>query len=110
MAPELYFINIGRVSHKSNVYSYGMMVLEMVRGRRNNDTQVEKTSEIYFPHWVYNRIPLENGINLIGIMEEEEKEIARKMVLVSLWCILTDPTNRLSMSEAVEMLEGSVHG
>ncbi|RWR84554.1 lysM domain-containing protein [Cinnamomum micranthum f. kanehirae] len=97
------------VAVKSDVYSYGMMVLEMVGGRRNNDAQAEKTSEIYFPHWVYNHIALEDSINLIGIVEEEEKEIARKMVLVGLWCIQTDPTNRPSMSRVVEMLEGSVH-
>ncbi|RWR84556.1 protein NSP-INTERACTING KINASE 3 isoform X1 [Cinnamomum micranthum f. kanehirae] len=109
IAPELYCRNIGRVSHKSDVYSYGMMVLEMVGGRRNIDAQAENTSETYFPHWVYNHIALENNINLTGIVEEEEKEIAKKMVLVGIWCIQTDPTNRPSMSRVVEMLEGSVH-
>ncbi|RWR84528.1 LEAF RUST 10 DISEASE-RESISTANCE LOCUS RECEPTOR-LIKE PROTEIN KINASE-like protein 2.1 [Cinnamomum micranthum f. kanehirae] len=109
IAPELDCRNIGRVSHKSDVYSYGMMVLEMIGGRKNIDAQVENTSEIYFPHWAYNHIALENNINLIGIVEEEEKEIARKMVLVGIWCIQTDPTNRPSMSRVVEKLEGSVH-
>ncbi|XXG71873.1 hypothetical protein AAC387_Pa07g1101 [Persea americana] len=109
MAPDLYCRNGGRVSHKSDVYSYGMMVLEMVGGRKDIDAQAENTSEIYFPHWVYNHIALEDSTNLIGIVEEEEKEIARKMVLVGLWCIQTDPTTRPSMTRVVEMLEGSVH-
>ncbi|RWR72233.1 LEAF RUST 10 DISEASE-RESISTANCE LOCUS RECEPTOR-LIKE PROTEIN KINASE-like protein 2.1 [Cinnamomum micranthum f. kanehirae] len=110
IAPEVYCRNIGGVSHKSDVYSYGMMVLEMVGGRKNIDAQAQNTSEIYFPHWVYNHIALEDSFELIGILEEEEKEIARKMVLVGLWCIQTNPTNRPSMSKVVEMLEGSVQG
>ncbi|XXG45373.1 hypothetical protein AAC387_Pa02g0474 [Persea americana] len=108
IAPEVYCRNIGGVSHKSDVYSYGMMVLEMVGGRKNIDAQAENTSEIYFPHWVYNHIALEDSFELIGILEEEEREIARKMVLVGLWCIQTNPTNRPSISKVVEMLEGSV--
>ncbi|MBA0587296.1 hypothetical protein Gorai_000428 [Gossypium raimondii] len=34
IAPELFCRNIGGVSHKSDVYSYGMMILEMVGGRK----------------------------------------------------------------------------
>jgi hypothetical protein len=31
-----------------------MMVLEMVGGKQNNNIiDVEQSSEIYFPHWVY---------------------------------------------------------
>ncbi|RWR72239.1 LEAF RUST 10 DISEASE-RESISTANCE LOCUS RECEPTOR-LIKE PROTEIN KINASE-like protein 2.7 isoform X2 [Cinnamomum micranthum f. kanehirae] len=108
IAPEVYCRNIGGVSYKSDVYSYGMMVLEMVGGRKNIDARVENTSEIYFPHWVYNHMALENNVELIGIMDEEEKEIAKKMVLVGLWCIQTDPKIRPSMSRVLEMFEGSV--
>ncbi|XP_064998944.1 LEAF RUST 10 DISEASE-RESISTANCE LOCUS RECEPTOR-LIKE PROTEIN KINASE-like 2.1 [Musa acuminata AAA Group] len=35
IAPEVFCRNIGAVSTKSDVYSYGMMLLEMVGGRRN---------------------------------------------------------------------------
>lgn len=48
--------NFGGVSHKSDVYSYGMMVLEMVGGKQNNNVvEVERSSEIYFPQWIYKR-------------------------------------------------------
>ena len=50
IAPELFNRNFGGVSHKSDVYSYGMMILEMVGGRKNIDVGISNTSEIYFPH------------------------------------------------------------
>ncbi|XXG65475.1 hypothetical protein AAC387_Pa05g3167 [Persea americana] len=108
IAPEVFCRNIGGVSHKSDVYSYGMMVLEMIGGRKNIDARVENTSEIYFPHWVYKHVQLKESLGLLGFGTEAEEEIARKMVLVGLWCIQTDPTNRPSMSKVVELLEGSL--
>ncbi|PHT33600.1 hypothetical protein CQW23_25400 [Capsicum baccatum] len=56
IAPEIVCRNLGGVSHKSDVYSYGIMVLEMVGGRKNVDAGADRTSEIYFPHWLYRRI------------------------------------------------------
>ncbi|XP_069153880.1 LEAF RUST 10 DISEASE-RESISTANCEUS RECEPTOR-LIKE PROTEIN KINASE-like 2.1 isoform X1 [Solanum lycopersicum] len=108
IAPEIVCRNLGGVSHKSDVYSYGMMVLEMVGGRKNVDVGVDRTSEVYFPHWIYRRIELDEEFQLMGIMNEEENECARKMVIASLWCIQTDPANRPSMSKVVEMLEGKL--
>uniref|UniRef100_M1D0D4 Receptor kinase n=1 Tax=Solanum tuberosum TaxID=4113 RepID=M1D0D4_SOLTU len=108
IAPEIVCRNLGGVSHKSDVYSYGMMVLEMVGGRKNVDVGVDRTSEIYFPHWLYQRLELDEELQLVGIMNEEENECARKMVIASLWCIQTGPSNRPSMSKVVEMLEGKL--
>ncbi|KAM7528484.1 hypothetical protein LguiB_031894 [Lonicera macranthoides] len=45
IAPEVFCRNFGRVSHKSDVYSYGMMVLEMVGGRKNIEVEVGHTSD-----------------------------------------------------------------
>ena len=42
------------------------------------------------------------------LMNEEDRESARKMIIVSLWCIQTDPSNRPPMSRVVNMLEGSL--
>ncbi|KAH7839170.1 hypothetical protein Vadar_000695 [Vaccinium darrowii] len=107
IAPEVFSRNFGGVSHKSDVYSYGMMVLEMVGGRKNTSVEVDHTSEIYFPHWVYKRLELDEDLGLHGIMDDEPKENVRKMIIVGLWCIQTNPSHRLSTSRVLEMLEGS---
>lgn len=107
IAPEVFCRNFGGVSHKSDVYSYGMMVFEMVGGR-SKDVEIDHTSEIFFPHWIYKRLEQDEDLGLHGLMNEEDHESARKMIIVSLWCIQTDPSSRPSMSRVVNMLEGSL--
>ncbi|XP_004300968.1 PREDICTED: probable receptor-like protein kinase At1g67000 [Fragaria vesca subsp. vesca] len=108
IAPEVFCRNFGGVSHKSDVYSYGMMLSVMVGGKKNISVEVEDTSEIYFPHWIYKRLELDQELGLQNIMNEGDKVIARKLIIVSLWCIQTNPSNRPSMKQVIEMLEGSV--
>ncbi|KAF9591597.1 hypothetical protein IFM89_004826 [Coptis chinensis] len=108
IAPEVFSRNFGGISHKSDVYSYGMMILEMVGARKNIDVAVDHTSEIYFPSWIYKRIELDEDLGLHGVLFQAERQITRKMILVGLWCIQTNPSDRPSMSRVLEMLEGSV--
>jgi serine/threonine protein kinase len=108
IAPEVFCRNFGGVSNKSDVYSYGMMVFQMVGGRRNIDVEIDRTSEIFFPHWIYKRLEQDEDLGLQGLMNEGDHESARKMIIVSLWCIQTDPSSRPSMSRVLNMLEGSL--
>ncbi|XP_017974042.1 PREDICTED: rust resistance kinase Lr10 [Theobroma cacao] len=106
IAPEVYFSgDIGNVSYKTDVYSFGMLLFEMVGGRKNKDLTVENTSQVYFPQWVYNR--LADGEDL-GIKEEKDgdADIAKKLSVVAIWCVQWDPTNRPSISTVIQMLEG----
>ncbi|CAN6933776.1 unnamed protein product [Brassica oleracea] len=114
IAPEVFSRVYGRVSHKSDVYSYGMLVLEMI-GARNKDRDAQEvgssTSSMYFPEWIYRDLEkgdngrlLENGIN-----SEEEEEIAKKMTMVGLWCIQAWPSNRPPMNRVIEMMEGDLN-
>ncbi|KAF9605629.1 hypothetical protein IFM89_017972 [Coptis chinensis] len=105
IAPEVLFRKFGGVSHKSDVYSYGMMVLEMIGGRKNIDATVENLSEIYFPQWIYNH--LKPDFNIERSFEMFEEESTKKMIIVALWCIQRHPSNRPSISKVVEMLEGN---
>ncbi|ONI17211.1 hypothetical protein PRUPE_3G145600 [Prunus persica] len=63
IAPEVFSRNFGGVSHKSDVYSYGMLILDMVGARKNLDSGVTHTSEM-FPNYVYTRLNIYLGIYL----------------------------------------------
>ncbi|XP_019154740.1 PREDICTED: LEAF RUST 10 DISEASE-RESISTANCE LOCUS RECEPTOR-LIKE PROTEIN KINASE-like 2.5 [Ipomoea nil] len=106
IAPEVVFRSIGSVSHKSDVYSYGMTVIDMVGVREN--VHAAQTSDLYFPNWIYEHLEQGLDFSLEGIRDEEDKEMAMKMILVRLWCIQTNPADRPSITKVVEMLEGSI--
>ena len=109
IAPEIFSRNFGGVSHKSDVYSYGMMILEMIGAKNNINEEVDNCSSKYFPDWIYDRLELNaDQIELADISDEVEEESRRKMLIVGLWCIQTHPSDRPSIKRVLEMLEGNV--
>ncbi|XP_027074178.1 rust resistance kinase Lr10-like isoform X2 [Coffea arabica] len=110
MAPELFYKKIGRVSHKTDVYSYGMLLMEMAGRRRNVDAHAEHSSQIYFPSWIYDKFNQVEEMEIEDHATEEEKAITRKLILIVLWCIQMTPEDRPSMREVLEMLEGDARG
>ncbi|XP_042454292.1 LEAF RUST 10 DISEASE-RESISTANCE LOCUS RECEPTOR-LIKE PROTEIN KINASE-like 2.3 [Zingiber officinale] len=103
-------------SSKSYVYSYGMMILEIVGGRKNFKAMADHSSEIYFPDWVYDSFdkyydlvtPDTSLVSPETDANPKTKEITKKMMIVGLWCIQIKPENRPSISMVVTMLEGSI--
>ncbi|XP_041997063.1 rust resistance kinase Lr10-like isoform X2 [Salvia splendens] len=113
IAPEVFSRNFGEVSYKSDVYSYGMLILEMVGGRRTIDPRdADCSSEIYFPHYLYKQLEMnaKRDGNLCRTMNEEDESqhVKRNLTIVGLWCIQTNPKDRPSMTKVVEMLEGKI--
>ncbi|CAN7020954.1 unnamed protein product [Brassica oleracea var. botrytis] len=113
IAPEVFSKNFGGVSHKSDVYSYGMVVLEMIGARDKEKAQnfeSNNKSSMYFPDWIYKDVEKGEIMSFFEdqITEEEDETLVKKMVLVGLWCIQTNPFDRPSMNKVVEMLEGSL--
>ncbi|KAL1553601.1 rust resistance kinase Lr10-like isoform X1 [Salvia divinorum] len=124
IAPEVFSRNFGEVSYKSDVYSYGMLILEMAGGKRTIDPRdADCTSEIYFPHNLYKQLEMnaERDGDLCGTTiqkdesgdpcgsmneEDESQQVKRNLLVVGLWCIRTNPKDRPSMTKVVEMLEG----
>nr|CAD1823505.1 unnamed protein product [Ananas comosus var. bracteatus] len=106
IAPEVFSRSFGAVSSKSDVYSYGMMVLEIVGGRKNVEVTTS-SSETYFPHNLYKNIN-QYCVEACGD-NGEGMEVVRKMILVALWCIQIMPDDRPSMSRVVNMLEGGIN-
>ncbi|KAL6311379.1 hypothetical protein AAG906_022970 [Vitis piasezkii] len=96
IAPEMLSRNLGNVSYKSDIFSYGMLLLEMVGGRKNIDVTVDNTSHVYFPEWIYNH--LDQGEELqIRIDEEGDTQIVKKLTIIGLWCIQWFIEHNLSM-------------
>uniref|UniRef100_A0A2N9G7I0 Protein kinase domain-containing protein n=1 Tax=Fagus sylvatica TaxID=28930 RepID=A0A2N9G7I0_FAGSY len=107
IAPELFFKNIRGVSYKADVYSFGMLLMEMAGRRKNLNAFADHSSQIYFPTWVFDQFSQGNDIGMEDATEEEKKTV-KKMILVALWCIQMKPNHRPSMKKVVEMLEGEV--
>ncbi|GLT61327.1 hypothetical protein SLA2020_340460 [Shorea laevis] len=107
MAPELFYKKIGGISYKADVYSFGMLLMEMVVGRRNTNSFTDQSSQIYFLAWIHERFDQGEDIEL-GDVTDIEKNLVRRIVIVALWCIQMKPAIRPSMSKVLEMLESEV--
>ncbi|KAL6187485.1 hypothetical protein ACLB2K_038883 [Fragaria x ananassa] len=107
IAPELFYKNIGGVSYKADVYSFGRLLMEMASRRKNLNAYVDHSSQIYFPSWVHDQY--NEGKDLeIGDATAEEKKLIRKMIVAALWCIQMKPSDRPSMKRVTQMLVGDV--
>lgn len=112
IALELISRSFGLISHKSDVYSYGMLLLEMVGGRKNADQRAEKTSQFYYPSWIFDKLnnPIYHDAQEIdtGVAKLVISDAEKKLCMIGLWCIQMRPSDRPSMSKVIEMLEGDV--
>ncbi|MED6155087.1 hypothetical protein PIB30_002295 [Stylosanthes scabra] len=105
IAPEVVSRNFGTVTYKADIYSYGMLLLEMVGGRKNMEATGEGASHhILYPEWVHNLV--DGGDVHVPVEDENDIKIAKKIAIVGLWCIQWHPSNRPSIKTVVKMLEG----
>ncbi|MED6194694.1 hypothetical protein PIB30_030883 [Stylosanthes scabra] len=102
MAPEVFSRNFGNVSYKSDIYSYGMLLLEMVGGRKNTNAS-EENFQVLYPNWIHSL--LEGDDTYIPIEDDGDFRNAKKLAIVGLWCIQWHPVHRPSMKSVVQMLE-----
>lgn len=110
-APEMWSRMYGVVTDRSDVYSYGMLIMEMVGGRKNTDFQNKESgsSKFFYPEWAFKQVQKGEFGNLReGNMSVEEEVIAKKLCLVGLWCIQFHASRRPRMSKVIQMLEGDV--
>ncbi|CAJ1971931.1 unnamed protein product [Sphenostylis stenocarpa] len=102
IAPEVFSRNFGNVSYKSDIYSYGMLLLEMVGGRKNVDMSSTQNFNVLYPDWIHNLV---DGDVHIHVEDEGGVKIAKKLAIIGLWCIQWQPVNRPSIKSVIHMLE-----
>ncbi|XVF78292.1 hypothetical protein PTKIN_Ptkin14bG0120100 [Pterospermum kingtungense] len=107
IVPELVYKNIGGVSYKADVYSFGMLVTEMIGKRKSLNAFADHTSQIYFPSWIYDRLDQGEDIEP-GDVTDAEKIMVRKMAIVAFWCTQMMPADRPSTSKVLKMPESDV--
>ncbi|GKU87492.1 hypothetical protein SLEP1_g1886 [Rubroshorea leprosula] len=107
-APE-FFMGNHPITYKCDVYSFGMLLFEIV-GMIKNKVSGSSESLEWFPKVVldkYQKGELAELIKSYGI-KKEDMEKAERMSLVALWCAQDSPRARPRMSAVVKMLEGGV--
>ena len=93
------------ITVKADVYSFGIVLLEIVCCRRNLDVEAPE-SEIILCEWVYG-IFVTGQLGKLMVGEDVEKALVDRMVKVGLWCIQNEPSLRPSMKNVILMLEGN---
>ncbi|KAG5015030.1 hypothetical protein JHK85_021166 [Glycine max] len=107
IAPE--YMTTGRSSEKTDVFGYGMMLLELITGQRAFDlARLARDEDAMLLEWVKVLVKdkkLETLLdpNLLGNRYIEEVE---ELIQVALICTQKSPYERPKMSEVVRMLEG----
>ncbi|XP_073303323.1 G-type lectin S-receptor-like serine/threonine-protein kinase LECRK3 [Primulina huaijiensis] len=108
VAPE-WFRNLP-ITVKVDVYSFGIVLLELICCRRNVETYITNDNEPILADWAYDCY--EEGTLSLLVADDEEAldDIKRveKFVMVAIWCIQEDPSLRPNMKRVLHMLEGSV--
>ncbi|OWM79609.1 hypothetical protein CDL15_Pgr023021 [Punica granatum] len=107
LAPE--WVSNRPTTVKADVYSYGMLLLEIIGGRRNLDMSFD-VENFFYPGWAYKEMTNGSAMKVVdrrmeGSVEEEELIRALK---VAFWCIQDEVFMRPTMGEVVKMLEGSM--
>ncbi|GLT85325.1 hypothetical protein SLE2022_035160 [Rubroshorea leprosula] len=105
LAPE--WITNYAISEKSDVYSYGMLLLEIIAGRKNYDPD-ESSEKSHFPSYAFKMVEEGKMREILDsrlTMAENEDRVSTA-VNVALWCIQEDMSLRPSMTKVVQMLEG----
>ncbi|CAN8327224.1 unnamed protein product [Cochlearia groenlandica] len=107
IAPE--YLSTGKSSEKTDVFGYGVMLLELITGQRAFDlARLANDDDVMLLDWVKGLLKEKKlealvDVDLQGNYKDEEVE---KLIQVALLCTQSSPMERPKMSEVVRMLEG----
>ncbi|XP_042016423.1 G-type lectin S-receptor-like serine/threonine-protein kinase LECRK3 [Salvia splendens] len=104
VAPEWY--QKQAITVKADVYSFGVMLLEIICCRKCVDWS-RNEDEAILEEWVYDCYATGKIGSLVEDEMVEERKVER-MVKIGIWCVQYDPSLRPTMKKVLLMLEGTV--
>ncbi|XVF17393.1 hypothetical protein REPUB_Repub10bG0118000 [Reevesia pubescens] len=107
MAPE--YIRTGRASKASDVYSFGIVALEIATGKKSVGP-MEENSQMGLVEWVWNLYGTENLLSAVDerlLTEFDEKQM-ECLIIVGMWCSHPDSDLRPSIRQAIQVLDFDV--
>ncbi|GKV50306.1 hypothetical protein SLEP1_g57018 [Rubroshorea leprosula] len=104
LAPE--YAMRGHLTEKADVFSFGVVALEILSGRPNSDNS-QDNGKIYLLEWAWTLYESNQSLGLVDptLVEFDENE-ALRMIRVGLLCTQASPMMRPPMSTVVAMLAG----
>lgn len=113
----LEWITADPITSKADVYSFGMVLLELVSGIRNCEIQgfVVRSEEWYFPGWAFDKMFKEMRVEEIldgqirdAYDSRAHFKMVNRMVKTAMWCLQDRPELRPTMGKVAKMVEGTV--
>lgn len=97
-----------QVDEKSDIYSYGVVLMEIISGKRSVDAEFGDGNSIV--DWVRSKIKTKDGINDVldknaGASCASVREEMMQMLRIALLCTSRNPADRPSMRDVVLMLQ-----
>ena len=96
------------VTAKVDVYSYGILLLELICRRRNFEADLEDENQMTLADWAYDCY-INRKLDVLVMNDDEAlADIKRveKYVMIAIWCIQENPLLRPTMKKVTQMLEG----
>ncbi|XP_065865501.1 G-type lectin S-receptor-like serine/threonine-protein kinase LECRK3 [Euphorbia lathyris] len=97
------------ITPKVDVYSFGVLLLEIICCRRNVDSELSE-DEVILIDWAYDCY-VEGKVDVLVADDEEAMDDLNKVerfLMVAIWCIQEDPNLRPTMKMVLLMLEGII--
>eukprot|EP00253_Pinus_taeda_P021937 PITA_21937 len=103
IAPE--YAAHGQLTEKADVYSYGIVVLEIVSGRKAVDARLDATMQILL-QWAWNQLQLDQVLDIVDLSLEGHypREQALRLIKLALLCTQDQWLLRPAMSKVLWML------
>ncbi|KAM0912900.1 hypothetical protein ACQ4PT_012507 [Festuca glaucescens] len=104
MAPE--YIVHGQLTEKADIYSYGVLVLEIITGRKNHNSVASSAKGLSLMALIWKHYNAGTMMELLdpNLQEECSEREAVKVFHVGLLCAQASPNLRPPMWKVVEML------